>query len=226
MRRRPQNVPVPAPRARAVVGAGEDAETTAAALAPREAPSPLHNGPTMTQPREKAIQQIVSEVGRYPHDAFQFVQECIGAASDMVHGPPSPQLEELAKYMDSEQLSSEDLRRRYEGGELPENFAALVEDLGGAEKLNRHVTGQQLCWAIRDVAQQRWGLLARTVLGLWNVNCTEDIGVIVFALVNNCWLQKQPTDTQADFDAVFDFRQAFDQSYQLPCTVQTKHATR
>lgn len=180
----------------------------------------------MTHPPEKTLEQIVCETGRYPLDGFLFVQECIGVASDIVHGPPSPHLERLTEYMTREGINPEDLRRLYEHGGLPEKLAALVEDMGGAEKLNRHVTGQQLCWAIRDVAQQRWGLLARTVLAHWNITRTEDIGVIVFALVNSGWLQKQPTDTIADFDAVFDFHQAFDQTYQFTRSAQAKHASR
>lgn len=179
----------------------------------------------MTNPPDKTLEQIVRETGRYPKDGFIFVQECISAAAEVVHGPPSPHMERLVEYMSREGLNPEDLRRLAENGALPEKEAAIIEDMGGADKLNRHVTGQQLCWAIRDVAQKRWGFIARAVLARWNITSTEDIGAIVFALVNNGWLQKQPTDTLADFDAVFDFRQAFDQAYRFNGTARTDHAT-
>jgi uncharacterized repeat protein (TIGR04138 family) len=39
--------------------------------------------------------------------------------------------------------------------------------------------------------------------------------VIIFALVENDWLQKQPADSIDDFNQVFDFDEAFDQSYQI-----------
>jgi len=57
--------------------------------------------------------------------------------------------------------------------------------------------------------------MARRVLGRWGVETTEDIGQIVFALVNNGWLQKQPTDSIEDFDNVFSFAEAFDQAYRI-----------
>jgi uncharacterized repeat protein (TIGR04138 family) len=180
-----------------------------------EDPALLPDGCTMTHQPEKTLEQIVAETARYPLDGFVFIQDCIGTAADTVHGPPSPHMERLAEYMNREGLNPDDLRRLVEDRALPAKLAAIVEDLGGAEKLNRHVTGQQLCWAIRDVAQQRWGLLARTVLARWSITGTEDIGAIVFALVNNGWLQKQPTDSLSDFDAVFDFHEAFDRSYDF-----------
>ncbi|MEP0844408.1 MAG: hypothetical protein HRF43_17045 [Phycisphaerae bacterium] len=164
---------------------------------------------------DKTLEQIVTETGRYPADAFMFVQECIGVAAEAVHGPPGPECEALHKWMTQHEVSPEELRRRFEAGALPPKVAALIERLGGAERMNRHVTGQQLCFAIRDVALQRWGLMARAVLARWNITRTEDIGAIVFALVNNGWLQKQPTDSIDDFKDVFSFDEAFDRTYRF-----------
>ena len=36
---------------------------------------------------QKSIQQLVSELKNYPAEAFIFIQECVGAAADYVHGP-------------------------------------------------------------------------------------------------------------------------------------------
>ena len=47
----------------------------------------------------------------------------------------------------------------------------------------RHVTGRELAEGCRDLALQRWGLLARSVLEYWGITCTRDLGEIVFALV-------------------------------------------
>jgi len=179
----------------------------------------------MSHQPDKTLDQIVCETGRYPVDGFVFIQECITAAAEVVHGPASPHMERLAEYMNREGINPDDLRRLVEDGCLPAKLAAIVEDMGGADKLNRHVTGQQLCWAIRDVAQKRWGFMARAVLARWNITRTEDIGAIVFALVNNGWLQKQPTDSLADFDAVFNFHQAFDQTYKFNGVARANHAT-
>ena len=81
--------------------------------------------------------------------------------------------------------------------------------------MNRHITGQQLCMVIRDIARERWGLMASGVLGRWGIRSTQDIGAIIFALVENDWLQKQPTDSIEDFNDVFDFNDAFDHAYQI-----------
>lgn len=164
---------------------------------------------------DKSLEQIVQEVGRYAIDAYVFVQECIGLATDHVHGPLSPGAKEVIDWMYRRELTPEDLRARWEVGELPPDIAKAVRELGGPEQFNRHVTGQQLCEVVRDVALERWGLMARGVLARWGVHSTEDIGKIVFALVNNGWLQKQSTDDIHDFDHVFSFAEAFDQSYEI-----------
>ena len=57
--------------------------------------------------------------------------------------------------------------------------------------------------------------MARNVLARWNITRTEDIGAIIFALVENDWLQKQPTDRIEDFENAFSFDEAFSQAYRL-----------
>lgn len=79
-----------------------------------------------------------------------------------------------------------------------------------------HVTGQQLCQGLRDLAIERWGMLAGTVLRRWGITGTMDFGRIVFALVQNQLLSKTEQDSIDDFRDVFDFRTAFDGQYQIP----------
>ncbi len=73
----------------------------------------------------------------------------------------------------------------------------------------RHVTGQQLSEGLRDEAVDRWGLLARTVLGRWNVRATIDFGSMVYLLIENDLMQKTESDSIEDFRDVFDFATAF-----------------
>jgi uncharacterized repeat protein (TIGR04138 family) len=167
-----------------------------------------------TQP-VKPLDQIVREVGKYKTDAFMFVQECIGLATDRVHGPMSPEAAGIAGWMAQQEIAPDELLERWQVGDLPPEIIEAINELGGPEKLNRHVTGQQLCEVIRDIARERWGLMARSVLARWGVHRTEDIGQIVFALVNNAYLQKQPTDSIEDFNNVFKFSDAFDRSYRM-----------
>jgi uncharacterized repeat protein (TIGR04138 family) len=163
----------------------------------------------------KPIEDIVLEVGRYPLDAFIFIQECIGEAAKRVHGPMSPDQVAVAQWMSQNDLGPEELVAQWESGGLPDEVAAAVERMGGPQQMNRHVTGQELCRAVRDAALERWGLMARGVLARWEITRTEDIGTIVFALVDNHWLSKQPTDTIDDFHNVFPFAEAFDKQYQI-----------
>jgi uncharacterized repeat protein (TIGR04138 family) len=169
----------------------------------------------MSKQPEKPLDQIVREVGRYAMDAFIFVQECIGLATERVHGPMTPAATEVAAWMARKGITPDELCERWETGQVPPDIAKAVQQLGGPERMNRHVTGQQLCEVIRDIARERWGLMARGVLSRWGITRTEDLGQIVFALVNNGWLQKQPTDSIEDFDDVFSFTEAFDREYRM-----------
>ena len=72
-----------------------------------------------------------------------------------------------------------------------------------------HISGAQLCFGLRELAQKRWGMLARHVLKSWNINATRDFGEIVFLLVNNDLMQKTPNDSIEDFENVYDFDEAF-----------------
>ena len=81
----------------------------------------------------------------------------------------------------------------------------------------RHITGAELATACRDLALERYGVLARLVLEHWGIRTTSDIGDIVFALVDLGLLISQPHDTRDDFVGVFDFDQAFERDYPWNC---------
>ena len=81
----------------------------------------------------------------------------------------------------------------------------------------RHITGRELALACRDLALERYGVVARLVLDFWGIRQTEDIGDIVFALVDLGLLISQAHDTRDDFVGVFDFDQAFERDYPWNC---------
>jgi uncharacterized repeat protein (TIGR04138 family) len=168
-------------------------------------------------PREprKSIDEVIRDLGRYPAEAFAFIQECIGLAADQVHAPMTPDEVKLAQWMAQQEVSHEELEAQQMRGDLPPEVMGLVERVGGSMRMNRHVSGQQLCWAVRDAALQRWGFMARSVLTRWNIRRTADIGQIIFALVENDLLQKQPADSIEDFNDVFDFETALEHAYQI-----------
>ena len=172
----------------------------------------MANSPVM---RHKSIEDIVREVGRYAPDAYQFIREGLTKASETIHGRISKKEQAVLQWMNESGLSLEAVQQLYSENQLPPNVRTAIDKLGGIEALNRHVSGQQLCLALRDLAIEKYGLLAGTVLRHWGVHSTSDFGRIVFALVDSGLLSKQPTDSIRDFDNVFDFREAFDRGYRV-----------
>lgn len=77
----------------------------------------------------------------------------------------------------------------------------------------RHITGRELAEGCRDLALERYGPLARSVLEFWGIRSTRDLGKIVFALVECEVLVRQEGDTLADFDGLFDFEEVFERRY-------------
>ncbi|MBB4635861.1 Minf_1886 family protein [Longimicrobium terrae] len=77
----------------------------------------------------------------------------------------------------------------------------------------RHITGRELAEGCRDLAMERFGLMARSVLEFWGIRSTRDLGEIVFALVECGVLVKQDGDCVHDFEDVFCFCEAFENNY-------------
>ncbi|HEY3241873.1 MAG TPA: Minf_1886 family protein [Phycisphaerae bacterium] len=163
----------------------------------------------------KSIADIVHEVGRYPESAFDFVREGLSQAVERVHGAPTPSHAAINDFLTGQHLEIGDLYELHAAGRLPPNILAAIRDAGGLEKLNRHVGGQDLCWALRDLALARWGRLAAPVLKSWRITQTIDFGHLVFAMIKHRIMHKQPHDRLADFADVYDFREAFDLSFNL-----------
>ncbi len=77
----------------------------------------------------------------------------------------------------------------------------------------RHIAGAELADGTRSLAIQQFGPLARTVLEHWGIHSTEDLGEVVFALVEAGILVKEDEDRPEDFRGLFDFEEAFDRNY-------------
>jgi uncharacterized repeat protein (TIGR04138 family) len=86
---------------------------------------------------------------------------------------------------------------------------------GRARAATRHVSGRELCEGVRRLALEQYGLMALTVLGLWGLRSTSDVGEIVYNLIASGDLEKSPTDARADFDNVYDFEAAFRRNFVL-----------
>lgn len=82
-------------------------------------------------------------------------------------------------------------------------------------KLQRieHVSGRELCEGARELALEEYGPMALDVLEHWGIRRTEDVGEIVFMMVEEELMRKTDRDSRADFVDVYDFRQAFIADY-------------
>ncbi len=78
----------------------------------------------------------------------------------------------------------------------------------------RHVSGEELSHACRELALEQYGLMARAVLEHWGIRATGDIGEIVYALIDAGLLIRRPEDNIEDFQEVYAFGTAFETQYR------------
>lgn len=89
---------------------------------------------------------------------------------------------------------------------------ALHSVIGSLEQ-PRHISGRELAQGVRCLALEQFGPMARIVLEHWGIHATDDVGRVVFAMVEHGILVKQEGDRPEDFADLFDFEEAFDLNY-------------
>ena len=137
--------------------------------------------------------ELLKHDRRYPLEAYTFVSETLDFAQTVL---------KLGQVRKIEPLPPE-LREKF-----PEE--------GDSESSTCHdVRGQDLCFAARDYAQRQYGLLAPMVLNSMGIRTTGDIGEIVYNLISIGRMRKTSEDRREDFENVFDFRHAFDETYRI-----------
>ena len=72
-----------------------------------------------------------------------------------------------------------------------------------------HLSGVELANGLRDYAVNQYGVLANRVLTHWGINQTLDFGNIVFNMIEKKLLAKTEDDVLSDFNAVYNFKEAF-----------------
>ncbi len=97
-------------------------------------------------------------------------------------------------------------------GEFPSPAPAANKPEDTAE---RHVTGQELCEAIRLYALHQYGYMAKTVLNSWGLHNTGDFGEVVFNLIRIGKMKKTPSDARVDFNDLYDFNTAFRNDFHI-----------
>ena len=86
-----------------------------------------------------------------------------------------------------------------------------------------HVTGRELCEGLCEYALAQFGRLARMVLEHWGVRRSEDVGEIVFNMVEVGLLRKREEDRREDFAGVVDFERALDFAFELHLRPEEPH---
>lgn len=140
----------------------------------------------MTSP-QKAFLDLLQQDHRYRPEAYQFVWEALNFAQ--------------------EELKMGTLRASEVGAGSEEPVEPQKEEC--------HVSGQQLCEAIRQYALRQYGLMAKTVLNSWGVFRTGDFGELVFNLIRIGHMRKTNEDRREDFDEAYDFETAFEQEFRI-----------
>jgi len=90
-----------------------------------------------------------------------------------------------------------------------------------AEEPGRHVSGRELLEGVRECALNEFGPMSLSVLNRWGIKRTEDIGEMVFNLVDAGILGKTEQDERMDFAGGYDFREAFAAPF-LPAAEEKK----
>ena len=135
--------------------------------------------------KRNPIYQLLKNDRRYTIEAYKFVREALSYAQDVI------KLGESAELDPSEETEE------------------------SSAKEETHLTGQQLCEAIRVYALEQYGLMAQTVLKNWGVTCTGDFGEIVYNLIDIGFMKRSENDRREDFDDVYDFDKAFHDDFAI-----------
>jgi uncharacterized repeat protein (TIGR04138 family) len=81
--------------------------------------------------------------------------------------------------------------------------------LGRNKTEHKHVGGKELLDGLRQYALKSFGPMVPTVLAEWGIHSCEDIGEIVFNMIEHGVASKTETDRREDFKGNFTFDDAF-----------------
>ena len=131
------------------------------------------------------LYQLVAQDKRYPVEAYQFVREALSFATDSL--ALGEQYDVESEFSDADHLT---LRER-------------------------HLTGQQLCEAIREYSIKQFGYMARIVLKNWGIDQTSCFGDIVYNMIDHGIMKKSSRDRKSHFDNVFCFDEVFESQFEI-----------
>ncbi|OHE72395.1 MAG: hypothetical protein A2007_03800 [Verrucomicrobia bacterium GWC2_42_7] len=74
---------------------------------------------------------------------------------------------------------------------------------------SNHISGKELLEGFRIFVLNEFGPMANLLCDAWGIRSTEDVGAIVFNMVNNGILGKSENDRVEDFSNGYNFDEAF-----------------
>lgn len=91
-----------------------------------------------------------------------------------------------------------------------------IESLGRDRKTgeSRHIGGKDLLIGLQELAAEQFGPMATVCLERWGIKSTEDVGEIVFNLIDSGLLSRRPADSRLDFADGFDFKPTFEELHR------------
>ena len=92
---------------------------------------------------------------------------------------------------------------------------------GKTPRIEHHLTGQELCEALRIFAMNQFGLMSPAVLKSWGICSTGDFGEIVYNMIEAGLMKKSQGDRRCHFDEVYDFDTAFEDDFKY-CRLNLK----
>jgi uncharacterized repeat protein (TIGR04138 family) len=188
-------------------------------------------------PDSLTIYQLLKKDPRYPIEAYQFVREGLSYATEILgygQNRANDTQKKLGQMHDLEKSSS-DFQKEIDllaGMAVTDPSEDSLEDLGtseweasaesetdpNAEQEGRHLSGQELCEALRQYALQQYGYMAASVLAQWGITATRDFGCIVYNLIDIGLMRKSAEDRQEHFSDVYDFHEVFVENFQFEKT--------
>ncbi len=124
--------------------------------------------------------------------------------------------------MDAYQFVREAVAYADDNEELGEySYDLSASEDSRAVSQERHLTGQQLCEAIRLYAINQFGYMARIVLKNWGIKETSAFGDIVYNMIDVGIMKKSALDHRNHFDGVYSF-DVFDVGFEICNTVAAK----
>ena len=93
-------------------------------------------------------------------------------------------------------------------------YSLLVDVIRYLGENGKHMSGADILDEFKETALDQFGPMAYTVLTEWGVSSTEDIGEMMFNLVDAHRIEKDENDTADDFVGGYDFKEAFLDPYE------------